>query len=92
MVDVLRLVPAYRQVPRHRHAPRDQQRQAHLPVGEIGEADEGRAADPQQFVEHPVGPLGRLQRLAEDRVVEGVIGIFGEVAVGIALDHRQAAR
>ena len=49
VVDVLRLVPAHRQVPRHRHAPVPQQRGAHPPVGEVGEADERLAADPQQL-------------------------------------------
>ena len=63
---------------------------AHPPVREVGEADERLAPDPQQFVEHQVGPLGGLQRLAEDRVVERAVGIIGQVAVGVALDHRQA--
>ena len=69
-----------------------QQRQAHAPVGEVGKADERPAADAQQLVEHHVGPRGGLQRLAEDRVVERAVGIVGQVAVGVALDHRQAAR
>ena len=32
----------------------------------------------------------RLQGLAQDHVVEGVVGIVAQVGVGVALDHRQA--
>ena len=90
MVDILSRVPADRDRARHRHAAAEHQRGAGAPVGEIGEADESAGADAQQFVEHAVGPRGGLQRLAEDRVVEALIGIVGEVAVGIALHHAEA--
>ena len=36
--------------------------------------------------------MRRLQRLAQDDEVEGVVGIGGEIVVGVALDDRKAAR
>ena len=92
MVDVLRFIPAYRNAPRHRHPPAEHQRRARAPVGEIGKADEGPRAHSKQFVEHPVGPRGGLQRLAEDGIIEALVGIIAEVAVRIALHHRKALR
>jgi hypothetical protein len=59
---------------------------------EIGEGDEGPPTDAQQFVEHPIRPARGLQRLAEDGIIEAVIGIVGEIAIGIALHHRQPLR
>src|SRR3546814_18386242 len=41
MVDVGRIVTAYRQHPRNRHAPAPPQRQAHAPMRENGEGEEG---------------------------------------------------
>jgi hypothetical protein len=32
---------------------------------------------------------GRLQRLRQDHIIEGVVGIVGKVGVSVALDHRQ---
>ena len=63
-----------------------------MPVGEIGEADEGARRDAQQFVDDAVGPLGRLQRLRQYRIVERIVRIVGKVAVGVALNDRLAAR
>jgi hypothetical protein len=57
-------------------------------VPEIGEADEGAPPDAQQFVKDQVRPGGGLQRLAEDRVIERLVGIVGKVDIGIALHHR----
>ena len=57
-------------------------------MGEIGEGDEGLATDAQQFIHHQVGAPGRLQRLAEDRIVETGVRIIAEVGVGVALHHR----
>jgi hypothetical protein len=39
-----------------------------------------------------IGPARRLQRLAEDRIVEAGVGIVGEVGIGVALHHRQSPR
>ena len=77
---------------RYRHPPAQQQRHAHFPEGEIGEADKGGAPDAQQLVEQPIGPLRGLQGLAEDGDIERAIGIIGQIAVGIALNHRKPAR
>jgi hypothetical protein len=54
--------------------------------------DERLAPDPQQFVQHQIGPLGGLQGLAEDGIVKRRVGIVGQIGIGIALDHRQSAR
>ena len=48
--------------------------------------------DAQHLLDHQPRTVGRLQRLAEDHIIEGVVGIVDEVGVGIALDDRQAAR
>ena len=32
---------------------------------------------------------GRLQRLRQDHVIEGIVGIIGKVGVGVALNDRQ---
>ena len=34
----------------------------------------------------------RLDRLGEDDVVEAVVGVVGEVGIGVALDDRQPPR
>ncbi len=91
-MDVRRVVPAVRQVLRHRHAALEQQRQPHAPVAEIREGNDGVLADPQEVVEYRLRVVGRLQRLRQDHIVEAVVGIEDEVVVGVALDHRQAAR
>ena len=44
------------------------------------------------MVEHDVGPPRRLQRLAEDGIVETGIGIIRKVGIGVTLDDRQPAR
>lgn len=59
---------------------------------EIGEGDESALTDAQQMVEHLVGRARGLQRLAEDRIVEPLVGIAGQIDIGIALHHRQPAR
>ena len=91
MMDILRRIPAYRQVAGHWHPAIAQQRPAHPPIGEIGKADEGPAPGSDQFGEHQIGPLGGLQRLAEHGIIEAVIGIIDQIAVGIALDHAEPA-
>ena len=39
-------------------------------MAEIGEGDDGPPADPQHVLKHALGLARRLQRLAEDDVVE----------------------
>ena len=58
-------------------------------MAEIRERHDGVPADAQHVLEHDARPPRRLQRLRQDHVVEGVVGIIGEVGVGVALDHRQ---
>src|SRR3546814_14773373 len=59
---------------------------------EIGERDERALADPQQLIEHQMRVARGLQRLAENRVIEALVGIAREIDIGIALHHREAAR
>ena len=59
---------------------------------EIGEADKGARRDAEQFADDAVGAFGRLQRLRQDGIVERIVGIIGEVAVCVALHHRQPLR
>ena len=87
MVDVLGRIPAHWQCPRHRHPPTEHQRRAGSPVCEVGKRDESLPPHPQQLVEHHVGTCRGLKRLAQDRVVERLVGIVREVAVGISLNH-----
>ena len=49
-------------------------------------------ADAQKILEHGLGMARRLDGEAQDGVVERTVRIVGEIAVGVALDHRQTAR
>ena len=60
-------------------------------MAEVRERDDGTPADAQEVLQHRLGMARRLDRQAQDRVVEGLVGIVVEVAVGVALDHREAA-
>src|SRR4051812_13537351 len=48
-------------------------------------------ADAQQVFKDSARVAGRLQRLRQDDEVKALVGIVDEVAVGVALDHREAA-
>ena len=92
-VDVGRVVPGIGQVARHRHAAasgRESTRTRQWP--KLGK--ETIAFWPMRSICSTTiaRPVRRLQRLAEDDEVEGIVGIVDEVGVGVALDHRQAAR
>src|SRR3546814_5505006 len=66
--------------------------QAHPPMAEVGEGDNGVAADAHHLLQHLPRVARRLQRQAEDGIVEGPGGVLHQVGVGIALDGREAAR
>ena len=80
------------QVLGHRHAAGEQELRADAPVAEIGEGDDHLAADAQELLQHEARIVGRLQRLAQDDEVEGVVRVGRKIVVGVALDDRQAAR
>ena len=61
-------------------------------MAEIRERDDRPVADAQQILEHGARIARRLQRLRQDHEIEALVGIEDEVAVGVALDDRQAAR
>ena len=52
----------------------------------FGKRHDGVPADAQHVLEHHARLAGRLQGLRQDHVVEGVVGIIGEVGIGVALD------
>ena len=56
---------------------------------EIRERDDGALANAQQVFQHRFRLPRRLQRLRQDHVIEGIVGIIDEVGVGVALHHRQ---
>ena len=58
-------------------------------MAEIGERHDGAPADAQHMLEHAARIARRLNGLRENDIVEGVVGIIGEVGVGVALDDRQ---
>ena len=91
-VDVGRHVPGLRQVLRHRHPPGEEEARTDLPMPEVGERDDGVAADAQELLQHLLGPQRGLDGEAQDGVVEGIVGVVGEIAVGVALDHGEPAR
>ena len=48
-------------------------------------------ADAQHLAQHGAGLFHRLQGAAEHHVIERAIGVMGQIAVGVAMHHRQAA-
>ena len=64
MVNVGRVVPAVRQLLGHRHAPAEHMGKADLPLREIGKRHESLPSDTEQMVEHQIGAVRCLQRLA----------------------------
>ena len=72
--------------------PAEQKLRAHAPMSEIREGHDGTLADAEQLLEHVARRVGRLDGLAQDRIVEGEVRVVDEVGVGVALDHRQALR
>src|SRR5215203_4022381 len=63
--------------------------QSNPPVPEIRKRNDYVSADAQHVLEHRARMAGRLQRLRKNHVVEGVVGIVGEIGVGVALNNRQ---
>ena len=48
--------------------------------------------DAQHMFEHDARVPRRLQRLRQDHVVEGIVGVVRQVGVGVTLDHRKSLR
>jgi hypothetical protein len=88
-MDVGGIVPGGREVFGARHVAADQQLQPHLPIAEIRKRDDGALPDPQQILQHHARLPCRLQRLRQDHIIEGVVGIVDEVGIGVALHHRE---
>ena len=60
-------------------------------MAEIRKRHDGAAAHPQHLPKHLTRPVSLLERLAEDDVIEGRVGVIGESLVEIALEDRDAA-
>ncbi len=69
--------------------PPNTSRRPHLPVREVGKGDDGALADTQHLLQHLARLARGPQRLAQDHVVEGIVGIVAQVGIGIALDHHK---
>ena len=92
-MDVGRVVPGIGQVLGHRHAAaqaRAASRMRQWP--KFGKETIARRPMRSMCSSTSAGLARRLQRLRQDDVVEGVVGIVDEIGVGVALDHREAAR
>ena len=63
--------------------------QAIAPIAAIGDRHHRAVADPEQGLQHALGVVHRLDGLAQHHAFEGAAGIVAELALGIALDHRQ---
>ena len=74
----------------HRHPAVQGELHADAPVAEIRHRDDGAPADPQEVFEHDPRLPRRLQGLRQDHEIEGVVGIIGEIGVGVALNDREA--
>src|SRR5271165_3394029 len=74
-VNVRSFVPWLGQVPGHGHPAIEQDLQADLPMAEIRKGNDDVARDPKQFLKHVLGTSGRLERAAENGVIESLIGI-----------------
>ena len=70
----------------------EQQRKPDRPVAEIRKRHDGAPAHAQHLAENPERVASLLQGLAEDHVIERVIGIILEHFVDVALIGRHAAR
>ena len=63
------------QVPGHRHAAVEKDLPANTPMPEIRKRDDHMARNSQELLQHGLGMLRGLQRLAQDRIIEGLVGI-----------------
>ena len=61
-------------------------------MAEIREGHDAPAPHAQHFAQHPPRLPRFLQGLAEDHVIEGVVGIVGQPLIDIALKHGDPAR
>ena len=61
-------------------------------MAEVGKRDDGAPAHAQHLAQHFERSPGFLQRLAENHVVEGLIGQIRQGFFDVAVENRNAAR
>src|SRR5580704_13735592 len=66
-------------------------RQPHAPVAEIRECYDGLASHAEHFTQHFKRCARFLKGLAEDYIVERLIGEIGECVLDVAMKNRNAA-
>lgn len=88
MVDIRRVIPTVWELLGHRHLAAKHMRHPYPPLGEIGKGHKGLLSDPQHMIEHKIRATRRLQRLAENDIVEAAIGIIHQIAVCVPLHDR----
>ncbi len=91
-VDIGRFIPLERQRFIDRHPAAQEKGKPVPPVGEIGKGNDGLAADTQKMLHHLVRAVHGLQGLAQNNIVESMVGIIADVRFGVALDYGKARR
>src|SRR3546814_8373869 len=61
-------------------------------MSEIGEAHKCLPSNAKEVPDDQIGPLGGLQGLAEDRIIETIVLILAQVRIGVPLNHGQPPR
>src|SRR3546814_8245228 len=61
-------------------------------MSEIGEAHKCLPSNAKEVPDDQIGPLGGLQGLAEDRIIETIVLIIAKVRIGVPLNHGQPPR
>src|SRR3546814_5307902 len=61
-------------------------------MSEIGEAHKCLPSNAKEVPDDKIGPLGGLQGLAEDRIIETIVLIIAKVRIGVPLNHGQPPR
>src|SRR5438128_1597221 len=89
-MNVWNLVPGIGETVRDRHPAGQQEAEADPPEPEIRKRHDRPPPDADEFLDDPARPMGDLQGLAQYHDIEGAGRIGFEIAVGIALNDRQA--
>src|SRR5690606_28356322 len=89
-VDVWRVVPSVRHELGYRHATLGPQVQPAAPVAEVGEGEDGLAADAQHVFDDAIRIVHRLQRLGHDHGIETLVFEVVQAVVEVLVDDVDA--